>query len=66
MRDSGDRALELGSGGVLVGLYLSVKNEKKKEKKEKEKKEKNKKKGGKKGFKFKIRRKKIKTNLGKT
>ena len=35
-----------GSGGVLVGLYLSVKNEKKKEKKEKEKKEKNKKKGG--------------------
>ena len=39
----------VGSGGVLVGLYLSVKNEKKKEKKEKEKKEKNKKKGGKKG-----------------
>ena len=35
-----------GSGGVLVGLYLVSKNEKKKEKKEKEKKEKNKKKGG--------------------
>ena len=44
-----------GSGGVLVGLYLSVKNEKKKEKKEKEKKEKNKKKGGKKGIESKIR-----------
>ena len=42
-------------GGVLVGLYLSVKNEKKKEKKEKEKKEKNKKKGGKKGIESKIR-----------
>lgn len=41
--------------GVLVGLYLSVKNEKKKEKKEKEKKEKNKKKGGKKGIESKIR-----------
>jgi len=37
------------------GLYLSVKNEKKKEKKEKEKKEKNKKKGGKKGIESKIR-----------
>ena len=37
-----------GSGGVLVGLYLVSKNEKKKEKKEKEKKEKNKKEGGKK------------------
>ena len=47
----------VGSGGVLVGLYLSVKNEKKKEKKEKEKKkkEKNKKKGGKKGIESKIR-----------
>ena len=44
-----------GSGGALVGLYLSVKNEKKKEKKEKEKKEKNKKKGGKKGIESKIR-----------
>ena len=44
-----------GSGGVPVGLYLSVKNEKKKEKKEKEKKEKNKKKGGKKGIESKIR-----------
>ena len=41
--------------GVLVGLYLSVKNEKKKEKKEKEKKEKNKKKGGKKGIESEIR-----------
>ena len=39
----------------LRGLYLSVKNEKKKEKKEKEKKEKNKKKGGKKGIESKIR-----------
>ena len=48
-----DRAL--GSGGVLVGLYLVSKNEKKKEKKEKEKKEKNKKKGGKKGIESKIR-----------
>ena len=42
-----------------MGLYLSVKNEKKKEKKEKEKKEKNKKKGGrtleKKGIESKIR-----------
>ena len=44
-----------GSGGGLGGLYLSVKNEKKKEKKEKEKKEKNKKKGGKKGIESKIR-----------
>ena len=44
-----------GSGGVLVGLYLVSKNEKKKEKKEKEKKEKNKKKGGKKGIESKIR-----------
>ena len=44
-----------GSGGVLVGLYLSVKNEKKKEKKEKEKKEKNMKKGGKKGIESTIR-----------
>jgi len=44
-----------GSGGVLVGLYLASKNEKKKEKKEKEKKEKNKKKGGKKGIESKIR-----------
>ena len=44
-----------GSGGVPVGLYLSVKNEKKKEKKEKEKKEKNKKKGGKKGIESEIR-----------
>ena len=35
-------------------------------KKEKEKKGKNKKKGGKKGFKFKIRRKKLETKLGKT
>ena len=43
-----------GSGGVLVGLYLVSKNEKKKEKKEKEKKEKNKKKGGKKGIESKI------------
>ena len=43
----------VGSGGVLVGLYLSVKNEKKKQKKEKEKKEKNKKKGGKKGIEYK-------------
>ena len=49
------RGLSTGSGGVLVGLYLSVKNEKKKEKKEKEKKEKNKKKGGKKGIESKIR-----------
>ena len=40
---------------MLVGLYLSVKNEKKKGKKEKEKKEKNKKKGGKKGIESKIR-----------
>ena len=48
-------AVQAGSGGVLVGLYLSVKNEKKKEKKEKEKKEKNKKKGGKKGIESKIR-----------
>ena len=40
---------------MLVGLYLSVKNGKKKEKKEKEKKEKNKKKGGKKGIESKIR-----------
>ena len=39
----------------LRGLYLSVKNEKKKEKKEKEKKEKNKKQGGKKGIESKIR-----------
>ena len=46
---------EQGSGGVLVGLYLVSKNEKKKEKKEKEKKEKNKKKGGKKGIESKIR-----------
>ena len=45
----------IGSGGVLVGLYLVSKNEKKKEKKEKEKKEKNKKKGGKKGIESKIR-----------
>lgn len=45
----------MGSGGVLVGLYLVSKNEKKKEKKEKEKKEKNKKKGGKKGIESKIR-----------
>ena len=42
----------MGSGGVLVGLYLVSKNEKKKEKKEKEK---NKKKGGKKGIESKIR-----------
>ena len=41
-------------GGVLVGLYLVSKNEKKKEKKEKEKKERNKKKGGK-GIESKIR-----------
>ena len=45
----------MGSGGVLVGLYLVSKKEKKKEKKEKEKKEKNKKKGGKKGIESKIR-----------
>ena len=45
----------VGSGGVLVGLYLVSKNEKKKEKKEKEKEEKNKKKGGKKGIESKIR-----------
>jgi hypothetical protein len=44
-----------GSGGVLVGLYLVSKNEKKKWKKEKEKKETNKKKGGKKGIESKIR-----------
>ena len=49
------RASREGSGGVLVGLYLVSKNEKKKEKKEKEKKEKNKKKGGKKGIESKIR-----------
>ena len=49
------RDLAVGSGGVLVGLYLVSKNEKKKEKKEKEKKEKNKKKGGKKGIESKIR-----------
>ena len=41
--------------GVLVGLYLVSKNEKKKEKKEKERKEKNRKKGGKKGIEYKIR-----------
>ena len=45
----------MAQGGVLVGLYLVSKNEKKKEKKEKEKKEKNKKKGGKKGIESKIR-----------
>ena len=38
---------------------------KKEEKKEKEKKGKNKKKEGKKGLKFKIRRKKLETKLGK-
>ena len=47
--------IQMGSGGVLVGLYSVSKNEKKKEKKEKEKKEKNKKKGGKKGIESEIR-----------
>ena len=55
----------MGSGGVLVGLYLVSKNEKKKEKKEKEKKEKNKKKGGKKGIESEIRLKKLETKIGK-
>ena len=54
-REKRDCRSDVGSGVVPVGLYLSVKNEKKKEKKEKEKKEKNKKKGGKKGIESKIR-----------
>ena len=62
----GNRVGIRGGATAVVGIYSVSKNERKKEKKEKEKKEKNKKKGGKKGFKFKIRRKKIKTNLGKT
>ena len=61
----GKRIQNLGSGGVLVGLYSVSKNEKKKEKKEKEKKEKNKKKGGKKGIESKIRLKKLETKIGK-